>query len=128
MKLQPAKIQHTNPILAVLFLTLPVLGDLVDLTLTYFAYTAHPLYWFMNEAAFSFKMDVVAHGYLIAGVNSIIHDALTAFPLLSACAFTVCIAHLFHSKRAETICLLIATIASGLIFALHLYGGLSWTM
>jgi len=128
MKTHAVKMLQVNAILGVLFLTLPTFGDLVDLTLTYFAYTADPAYWFVNEAAFSFKMDVVTHGYLIAAVNSMIHNAIVVFPLLSTCAFSMYVAHLLRSKRAETLCLAIATIASGLIFALHLYGGLSWSI
>jgi hypothetical protein len=117
-----------NIVLGVVFLTLPALGDLVDLVFTYFAYRTDPAYWFMNEAAFSFKMDVMTHGYFTAAINAMIHNATVVSPLLAACVFSICAAHLLKYRRAETLCLIVAVIASGLIFALHVYGGLSWSM
>lgn len=119
---------RVNLVLVVLFLTLPSFGDLIDLTFTYFAYAAHPVYWFVNEAAFSFKMDVITHGYLFAAVNAISHNAMVAFPLLATCTASISVAHILKSQLVERACLVVAIIASAAIFVLHLYGGLSWSV
>jgi hypothetical protein len=119
---------RVNLILVVLFLTLPTFGDFTDLVLTYFEYKSNPVYWFINEAAFSFKMDVITHGYLFAAGNAIVHNLMVVFPLLGTCGLGVCAAHHFHFRLAERVCLIMGTIGSGLIFVLHLYGGLSWSL
>jgi hypothetical protein len=126
--LDAVKDLRVNLVLAVLFLTLPSFGDIIDLTFTYFAYAAHPVCWFVNEAAFSFKMDVITHGYLFAAVNAISHNAMAAFPLLATCTASISVAHFLQSEFAERACLVVAMIASAAIFALHLYGGLSWSV
>ena len=117
-----------NLLLGVMFLTLPTLGDLVDLVCTYFAYRSNPVYWFVNEAALSFKMDVITRGYMFAAAHAITHNMIVAFPLLGTCGLSVCVAHRLRFGRAERICLIIANVGSGLIFALHLYGGFSWSI
>jgi hypothetical protein len=117
---------QANLLLGVMFLTLPTLGDVVDLTLTYLAFKSHPIYWLVNEAATSFKTNVVTHGYFSAALNAISHNLVATLPLLITCATCVCVAHLLRSDRVERLALIISTISSALIFILHLYGGLSW--
>jgi len=122
------KVLRINLVLGVLFLTLPTCGDIVDLVFTYFAYRSNPVYWFLNEAAFSFKMDVITHGYLFAALNAMAHNLMIACPLLGTCGISVCVAHRFRFALAERVCLVFAAIGSGAIFALHVFGGLSWSL
>jgi len=109
-----------------MFLTLPTIGDLVDLTLTYLAFKSRPVYWQLNEAAFPFKVNVLAHGYMFAAIDAISHNLIVSLPLLAACGTSICCAHALRRTRVLRLILIISTISSGIIFTLHLYGGLSW--
>ena len=117
---------QTNLILGILFLTLPMLGNFTDLTLTYLAFRLNPILWFVNEQATPFKMEVISRGYFFAAVDAILHNSIVTFPLLLSCGFCVIAAHRLGNTRAERLALIISTFASGVLFGLHLYGGLSW--
>ena len=117
---------QTNIILGVLFLTLPTLGNFVDLALTYLAFRLNPVYWFVNEQTTPFKLDVVTHGYFSAAMDATLHNSIVTLPLLLSCGVWIIAARRFGNTRLERLVLVISTFASAVIFGLHLYGGLSW--
>jgi len=117
---------QSNLILGTLFLSLPTLGNFVDLALTYLAFRLNPVYWFVNEQATSFKMEVVSRGFLSAALDAILHNSIVTLPLLMSCGVCIYAARRLGNTRAERSALIISTLASGVIFSLHIYGGLSW--
>ena len=119
---------QTNLILASIFITLPTLGNFVDLMLTYLAFRLNPAYWFVNEAATPFKMEVLSHGYLPAALDAIYHNSIVTLPLLLGGGICVYAARRLGEKHAERLALIVLSLANGVIFMLHLYGGLSWFM
>jgi hypothetical protein len=73
-------------------------------------------------------MEVLSHGYLPAALDAIYHNSIVTLPLLLGGGICVYAARRLGEKHAERLALIVLSLANGVIFMLHLYGGLSWFM